>query len=106
MERIIKPSCFIGVILLASFTYGSADARFVYPDPEISIENLKRTVHYLSTISPPRNYTHLESLEKSVQYISQKFIEYGLTPERQKFEVAGNIYGNVIASAGQSKAFA
>jgi len=100
MKRAVKPSNFIGVILAASLTYGCANERFVYPDPEISIENLKRTVHYLSTMSPPRNYIHLESLENSVRYISQKFIEYGLTPERQKFEVSGNIYENVIASVG------
>ncbi len=100
MKRAIKLSNFIGVILAALLTYGCANEHFIYPDHEISIENLKRTVHYLSTMNPPRSYIHPESLEKSLKYISKRFMEYGLTPERQKFEVSGNIYENVIASVG------
>jgi len=38
MKRAVKPSNFIGVILAASLTYGCANERFVYPDPEISIK--------------------------------------------------------------------
>lgn len=100
MKRAVKLSNFIGVILAALLTYGCASERFIYPDSEISIENLKQTVHYLSTMNPPRSYIHSESLERSVKYISQRFIEYGLSPEMQKFEVSGNIYENVIASVG------
>jgi peptidase M28-like protein len=100
MKRAVKLSNFIGVILAALLTYECASERFIYPDPEISIENLKQTVHYLSTMNPSRSYIHPESLERSVKYISQRFIEYGLTPEMQKFEITGNIYENVIASVG------
>jgi len=99
-KRIFRPSNFIGVILATTLLKGGTNKSFVYPDPEISIENLKQTVHTLSTMNPPRSYIHPESLEKSVKYISQKLIEYGLTPESQKFEVYGIIYENVIASVG------
>ncbi len=43
---------------------------------------------------------HSESLKKAANYIFQGFKNHGLTPERQKFEVLGNTYENIIASAG------
>jgi len=100
MKRIFSPDNFIGVILAAALLKGCTNKSFVYPDPEISIENLKQTVHTLSTMSPARCYIYPESLETSVKYISQKLMEYGLTPESQKFDVYGNIYKNVIVSVG------
>jgi hypothetical protein len=96
----VKLINFIIIMITASLTYGCPNTRFVYPEPEISIENLKQTVHYLSNMTPARNYMHSESLERAANYISQRFIECGLTPERQKFEVSSHIYENVIASVG------
>jgi hypothetical protein len=61
---------------------------------------MKRTVLYFSTMSPPRNYNNIESLNKSANYILQEFVNYGRTPERQKFKVADNIYENIIVSVG------
>lgn len=104
MRRVVKISDFVGLILVGFLADGCANTRFVYPIPEISIENMKRTVHYLSTMTPPRNYYNTESLRKSANYISQEFINYGLTPVRQRFEVSGDIYENVIASVGPKEA--
>ena len=104
MRRVVKISNFVGLILVGFLADGCANTRFVYPIPEISIENMKRTVHYLSTMTPPRNYYNTESLRKSANYISQEFINYGLTPVRQRFEVSGDIYENVIASVGPKEA--
>jgi len=98
--RIGKSGNFIVLILGAFLTYGCASTNFVYPDPDISIEDMKRTVRYLTTISPPRNYAHPKSLARIADYISQEFTNYGLSPEKQKFEVSGNVYENVIASVG------
>lgn len=93
--------CYIfGLILAAFSSYGCANTGHGYPEPHISIENMKRTVDYLSTMNPPRNYKNLEALKKTANYISQEFINYGLTPERQKFEVSDHIYENIIASVG------
>lgn len=100
MKKIVGLSIFVGVILVDSQLYACAGTPFVYPDPEISIENLKRTVHYLSTMKPPRNYTHHVSLERAANYISQRLVEYGLSPQRQTFQVSGNVYQNVIAGVG------
>ncbi len=96
----MKPSNIFGLILVTFLTCGCANTGFIYPDPDISIENMRRTVLYLSTVSPPRNYYNTESLKRSANYISQEFINYGLIPGRQKFEVSDNIYENVIASVG------
>ena len=89
-------------VLLIIFigTHGCASNRFIYPDYEVSIDNMKRTVQYLSNINPPRNHLNIESLENSANYIAQEFIKYGVGVEEQKFEVSGNIYKNVIASVG------
>ncbi len=96
----MKVSNFVGLILVAFLEHGCANTHFVYPSLEISVENMRRTVHYLSTMSPARNHLNTKSLEKSANYISQELINYGLTPERQRFEVSGEIYENVIASVG------
>ncbi len=71
-----------------------------YPDPEISVENLKETVRVLSGITPSRNYLHPPSLDKSAAYISHKLSEYGLKPEEQEFIANGRRYVNIMASAG------
>ena len=100
MKLSIILSIFFCVILFTFLVNGCASTIFVHPDPGISIENMSRTVHYLSTMSPPRNYIYTDSLVNSANYISQEFINHGLIPERQKFEVSGNKYENVIASVG------
>ncbi len=99
MRKILNLNIFLGIILVATFLTGCA-THYNYSDPEISIENLKQTVQTLSNINPPRNYYYTNSLEKSAKYISQKFVEYGLKPLMQKFDISGKIYKNVIASVG------
>ncbi len=100
MNRFVNFGHFVILILVIFLAYGCASTRFVYEDPEISIENMRRTVRYLSTMMPPRNYAKTEALKNSVNYIAKEFSYFGLFPERQKFEVSGNIYENVIASVG------
>ena len=70
------------------------------PDLGINIENLIQTVHFLSTLDPPRNYKNLASLQMSAEYIVQKLKQYGLSPTRQRFTVSGRTYENIIASVG------
>lgn len=103
MKKTVKPGILVIMTFLAFFGCKGASIPYSYPDPEISIDNMKQTVQYLSTISPHRNYKNIKSLEKSAQYISEKLISYGLAPKSQKFEVLGNTYENVIASVGPEK---
>ena len=100
MKKIIKYTFAIVFILLTLWTCGCTYGRASYPDPAISIENMKGTVQYLSTINPPRSHEHLDSLNSTAGYISKKFEEYGLKPTEQKFVVNGKTYVNIIASAG------
>ena len=79
---------------------GCASSRFIYPDYDVSVDNMKRTVQYLSDINPPRNHVNTEFLENSANYITQEFIKYGADVEQQKFEASGNTYKNIIASLG------
>ena len=86
---------------------GCSGSHFINVSPNVSTNNLHATVDFLSTIDPPRVYYNKDSLEKCVEYISKKFIEYGYKPDFQKFNVPANsstlsdeTYKNIIASAG------
>ena len=96
----MKLICCIIKIVPVSFFIGCSSTPFVDLDPDINTDNLKQTVLTLTSITPPRNYSNKKSLEKSVEYISQKFIEYGFTPKKQQFNVNGTFYENIIVSAG------
>lgn len=99
---IINIKLFNLTLLLTVFSglYGCVCSRFIYPDHMVSVENMKRTVLYLSQIHPPRNYLNTESLENAASYIAQEFKKYGIATEQQKFEVAGKTYKNIIARVG------
>jgi Zn-dependent M28 family amino/carboxypeptidase len=80
-----------------------ASAQHSYPDPNISVDNLKAAVTYLTKIEPACNYRNLRSLNKAGDYISAKFAEYGFKPQRQEFVANKRKYSNIIASAGTGK---
>ena len=90
----INSKAFIITILLMS---GCAAGHASYPALDNRIESMETTVRYLTTVKPSRSYDNLESMKRSANYISQKFDEYGLKPEEQKFSVSGNTYVNVLA---------
>ncbi|MBT8340885.1 MAG: M28 family peptidase [Desulfatitalea sp.] len=91
----------LAVLFIFSATaYGCANKNYIYPDYDVSAENMKRTVQYLSDITPPRNHLNTESLENASSFIIQELNKYGISAEQQKFMVSGNIYKNVIASVG------
>lgn len=100
MNNYLKLINLVGLILFFLVVYGCAGTSFIYPDHDISIENMKRAVHYLSDMKPPRNHLNIGSLEKSANYITQEFNKYGVATDHQMFEVSGKIYKNVIASVG------
>lgn len=51
---------FTGMLVAALFLNGCVAPRFSYPDTDIRVDNLKQTVHFLSTLEPPRNESHPE----------------------------------------------
>jgi Peptidase family M28 len=90
----------IMLIICAVLLYSCRSPNYIRPTTDISSDNLKHTVKYLSTLNPPRSYEHQVSLKKAAGYIFNKFKEYGLSPEMQEFSVGVNKYENVIASVG------
>lgn len=61
---------------------------------------LKEIVKELSEVSPPRNYSHIASLNKCADYIKTKFESYGLNTKYQSYKVDNNEYKNVSAFLG------
>lgn len=92
-----KSSTAIIFLLLIS---GCAPLHYIYPDPDIRLDNLENTVRYLTTLSPPRSYDHPEAMQQAAAYIARKFTEYGLAPTEQEFIAREQSYVNIIASAG------
>lgn len=61
-------------------------------------QNLYQHVEFLTSIYPFRNHQNVESLKKAADYIFLHFSKTGLLVNRQKWEVNGNFYENIIAS--------
>jgi len=100
INNIIDRKISIAFIFIILLIYKCASGQFSYPNPDIRTESMKETVYYLTTINPSRSYNHLDSIKKSVCYISQKFIEYGLEPKEQTFVVLDKTYVNILTSVG------
>ncbi len=98
--RTIKTVFIIGglILMTCAFTHSSN----VHP-PTITVneENIYNTVYALSSIKPPRTFLHIDSLNQAASYIEKKFIEYGYTPQKQKYFVNKTEVKNIIARHGQ-----
>ena len=55
-------------------------------------------VAFLSTMQPPRNYLHLESMDRAASFIEANFRRYGLEPAQQNYQIGDHKYCNIIAS--------
>ncbi len=101
MSQFLNIKNILGLLLLIfCVATGCASTGSIYPDHDISTENMKRTVQYLSELNPHRNYLNIESLEKAADYITREFDKYGIALEQQPFEVSGKLFKNIIASVG------
>lgn len=66
----------------------------------VDTKRLYKDVETLTSINPARNYLNIASLDKSADYIFQELEKAGCRMERQKYEVNGNVYQNIIGSIG------
>lgn len=64
------------------------------PNPE----NLYQDVEFLTTLDPPRNYRHIQSLGRAAEYIRNVFAEHQLQTATQSWKAAGQTYENIIGS--------
>ena len=100
MKPKLRQSHLFSAVIAILLISGCASQKFVYPDPGISVANLRETVGFLCAANPPRDLEHPDSLQKAADYILQRFRDHGLRPEFQEFQVGGNRYVNIVASAG------
>ncbi|MEM7182072.1 MAG: M28 family peptidase [Spirochaetota bacterium] len=70
----------------------------------ISANRLKKTVKFLSSMKPARNFYHVESLNKAAEFISREFQKANLQTFEQKFVVSHKEYKNIIATLGPPSA--
>lgn len=58
--------------------------------------NLKKTVNVLANEIGPRGYLQVDALNKTADYITSEFSNYGYTVSFQPFEFEGRTYKNII----------
>ena len=66
----------------------------------VNKNRLYKDVETLTSILPARNYLNMESLNQSADYIFKELEKAGCRMERQKYEVDGRTYQNIIGSIG------
>lgn len=100
--------CIVGAGLMATtvvitscslFTQSSVEAIPSSP-PEVSAQQLMAHVKQLSETYHPRDYTHLDNLNNTADYIKHQFESYSTRVTEQPFLVRDNYYRNIIARFG------
>ena len=66
----------------------------------VNTARLYKDVETLTSIFPARNHDNIESLNQSADYIFTELEKAGCRMERQKYEVEGRTYQNIIGSIG------
>ena len=67
---------------------------------QISLQRLQSHVRALSEDFLGRSFDQPETLQKAAEYIAAELAQSGLKAERQRFEVDGNSYENLIVRFG------
>ena len=100
ISAIVLPLGFLGTTLTSCslFTQSSVEAINTTP-PQVLTEQLITHVRQLENYAP-RDYTHMDNLNKSADYIKQRLESYSANVSEQQFQVAGNTYRNIIARFG------
>jgi Zn-dependent M28 family amino/carboxypeptidase len=81
--------------VLASLAFaGAFDIKSESIEP-----NLKAAVNYLSADIGERSWQDVKKLNRTADYIEDKFRSYGYSVKRQSFAYSGNTYYNIIAEA-------
>src|SRR5215471_18093776 len=68
--------------------------------PQVDPERLRKHVSALSETFAPRDYTHVENLDRAADYIEREFREAGAEITEQVFIVDSQRYRNIIARFG------
>jgi len=82
----------------------AADRAYNKPEILVDKNQLHSSVEKLTSLSPPRNYENIDSLNKAADFIKGEFLKYGYSPVEQKYSIKGIEYKNIIASYGPETA--
>ncbi|MBI5548696.1 MAG: M28 family peptidase [Deltaproteobacteria bacterium] len=77
--------------------------RPLHEVPAVDPQRLEAHVRMLSESFVPRDYLHVENLDRAARYIAQALQESGGRVEEQLFEVEGRTYRNVVARFGPTE---
>ena len=95
------------VLIIVSLFAGicmSADRTYNKPEIPVDKNQLYSTVEKLTSLSPPRNYENIDSLNEAADFIKGEFLKYGYVPVEQKYLIKGLEYKNILASYGPETA--
>ncbi|MDR0214509.1 MAG: M28 family peptidase [Comamonas sp.] len=113
MSRISRPwlngaAILLGALLIATGIGGCTVAQPLKPaasltlpaEPQVSPQRLQTHVRVLSEDFLGRSFDQPQTLQKAADYIVAQLAQWGVTAERQRFEVNGNGYENLSARFG------
>ncbi|MBU0467625.1 MAG: M28 family peptidase [Candidatus Omnitrophica bacterium] len=83
-------------LIIMSTTYGWSKEEMSKAHPDIK-NNLKSIVYDLSENIGTRNYANYKNLEKTTEFIINKFNSFGYMVKIMEYEVNGQVFKNVIA---------
>lgn len=73
------------------------------PAPKANPDQLRQDVEFLAAIQPPRNFDHVDSLNRAAAYIRSRLEQIGWTVAEQAYEVQGRVYKNLIVRLGPAQ---
>lgn len=93
----------VGAIVIACVLITQPILSLAHPPREtivVDIDRLQNHVRHLSEVISPRGHRSPANLDRASEYIAEQFRLAGAEVEFQPYEVAGQIYRNVIARYG------
>ncbi|MFC1584379.1 M28 family peptidase [Fibrobacterota bacterium] len=87
-------------ILLMVCPPAESSSRSSHPEIPADRDRMYGHVEVLSSVSPPRNFANLESLNSVADYISAKFKSLYARVDSQNYKAGENQYRNIICSFG------
>ncbi len=100
--RILTFIAFIFISLI-SFITNPVFTKKKSKQIKIDKEKLYKHVEFLTSLQPPRNAFHLNSLNKAADYIFKEMSKYCENVHFQEFKVEGNNYKNIICEFGKGE---
>ena len=95
----------VGLVLTGIWIYIAQPTLQKNTPSKLSVDRrrLEEHVTMLSEAFHPRNYSEIENLRKTKEYIANHFESAGAKVKLQNYDVSNQVYSNVIGSFGEGK---